>query len=260
MICMRASSRNTSNHSARARRVGAWILGAAGVLVGSTGPASAATVIVDTGHTPTRTGSVSAGGRAEYDFNRRLAYFVAWHLQSRGVHVVRVEGEYPLTARTSTSKGADLFLSLHHDSIQQSWIDAGKRGDYAGYSVFVSHKNPMFQQSLWCGQNVGWALARAKERPSLYHATPEKGENRRLLDKSAGVHLYNDLVVLKTAQAPAILVEAGVIANPAEDLRLGDPRVANHLAGAIAQGVVACLTPDPPVSEHTREPWGEEGD
>ena len=128
-----------------------------------------------------------------------------------GVHVVRVEGEYSLAARTSTSKGAHLFLSLHHDSIQQSWIDDGKRGDYSGYSVFVSRKNPMFPQSLWCAQNVGWSLGKIGEHPSLYHATPEKGENRRLLDESAGVHLYNDLVVLKTAQAPAILVEAGVI-------------------------------------------------
>lgn len=203
--------------------------------------ASAPTVVLDTGHMPSNPGSKSAYGRNEYDFNRRLAYLVALHMAERGIAVERVEGEYPLTSRTLTTQGKRLFVSIHHDSIPQAWINEGKRGSYSGFSVFVSRKNPLFSQSLWCAQNIGWKLAQAGEHPSLYHATPMKGENRPILDKSAGVHLYDDLIVLKTARSPAVLVEAGVIANPSEDLRLGDARVADGLARAIAGGVTACL-------------------
>ena len=203
--------------------------------------AGASVVALDTGHSPSQPGSRSAYGRPEHGFNVQLAHYVAYHLKARGIGVVRIEGEYALKDRTVGTERVDLFVSLHHDSIQQAWIDAGKRDHYSGYSVFVSNKNPKFRQSLWCAQNVGGKLAGIGERPSLYHATPIKGENRPLLDQASSVHLYNDLIVLKTSKAPALLVEAGVIANPHEDRRLGDPRVANHLAIAIAEGITQCL-------------------
>jgi N-acetylmuramoyl-L-alanine amidase len=201
----------------------------------------AAVVALDTGHSPSQPGSRSAYGRPEHGFNVQLAHYVAYHLKARGIGVVRIEGEYALKDRTVGTEKVDLFVSLHHDSIQQSWIDAGKSDQYSGFSVFVSGKNPKFRQSLWCAQNVGGKLAGIGERPSMYHATPIKGENRPLVDEASGVHLYHDLVVLKTSKAPALLVEAGVIANPHEDRRLGDPRVANHLAIAIADGISQCL-------------------
>lgn len=224
----------------------AWLAIALAALSGPGMAQQAPRVVLDTGHTPTRPGSKSAYGRMEYDFNRRLALLVAHELARRGIRVERVEGEYPLDKRTLTTRGAALFLSIHHDSIQQAWIDAGKREQYAGYSAFVSRKNAHFSPSLWCAQNIGWQMAKIGEKPSLYHQTPIPGENRPLLDASSGVHLFNDLVVLKNAQSPAVLVEAGVIANPHEDIRLGDDRVVARMAGAIAEGVAACLAPLPP--------------
>jgi N-acetylmuramoyl-L-alanine amidase len=41
---------------------------------------------------------------------------------------------------------------------------------------------------------------------------------------------------------PAVLVEAGVIVNPAEEARLRDPRLRARMARAIASGVLACLS------------------
>lgn len=203
--------------------------------------AQSATVVLDTGHTPKRGGVVSAYGRPEYGFNAQLAHYVAQHLATRGIEVVRVQGEYTLTQRTRATSKADLFVSLHHDSIPQAWIDAGKRNQYSGFSVFVSRKNPRYRQSVACAQQIGGHLSQAGERPSLYHATPIKGENRALIDKRSGTHVYDDLVVLKTAKSPAVLVEAGVIINPQEDRRLGDPSVAKALGQSIAEGIVRCL-------------------
>lgn len=200
-----------------------------------------AQVILDTGHSPGRQGATSASGRGEFTFNQRLVGEVARHLVALGVRVRHSDGEAGLRQRTQGVLGQELFVSIHHDSIQQAWIDAGQRERYAGFSVFYSDKNAQSGHSLLCARLVGRALAQSGQTPSLYHATPIPGENRPLVDRDHGVHRYDDLVVLKTAAAPAILIEAGVIANPNEEARLLDPNTVDLLARAITTGVMECL-------------------
>jgi len=67
------------------------------------------------------------------------------------------------------------------------------------------------------------------------------GENRPFADEINGVHYYDNLTVARSAAMPAVLVEAGVIVNPAEEARLRDPRVRERIARAIVSGVLACL-------------------
>lgn len=205
---------------------------------------SAATVVLDVGHTPKRPGSTSASGIPEFAFNARMGRIVAARLRAHGVTVVAsgpLDRDLGLAERTRATARADLFVSLHHDSIQQAWIDAGRRREFAGFSVFVSGKNPHPGTSRTCAATVGRALAAAGERPSGYHALPVAGENRPLLDARAGVHRFDDLVVLKTSRAPALLVEFGVIANPDEDARLARPEVAQRLGDAVADAIAGCL-------------------
>jgi len=208
--------------------------------------ATANTVAVDTGHSPQRPGARGPGGGEEYGFNLALSTRLAEQLASRGFTVLRISADgqpIELKERTARAAGADLFVSIHHDSIQQAWIDDGRRGEFSGYSVFVSGKNPHLPASLRCAKRIGEQLGTAGERPSLYHATPIPGENRPLLDAPNGVHSFDDLVVLKTATMPAVLIEAGVIANPAEEARLGKSATQEKLARAIAEGIVHCLKP-----------------
>lgn len=205
--------------------------------------AQGALVIVDTGHTPQHPGATGASGRKEYFYNLDLSAAVAENLLKSGDRVARISAdgkEIELPQRATTTPGADFFISIHHDSMQQAWIDAGKRRDYAGYSIFVSKKNPHYEQSLKCAEAIGERLLKAGEKPSLYHATPIPGENRPILDRRLGIHQYDELIVLKTAPTPAVLVEAGVIANPDEEQRLAKPGTIATLAAAIAGGVAAC--------------------
>lgn len=202
------------------------------------------TVILDTGHTAARPGSRSASGIGEYEFNLRLTNAVSRLLRADGVTVNRVAAygaDVRLVDRTAGSGAADLFVSVHHDSIQQDWIDQGRRDEFAGFAVFASRLNVQAGRSVRCAQLLGEELVRAGERPSLYHATPIRGENRPLIDAARGVHYFDDLVVLKSSMAPAVLIEAGVIANPAQEHRLGEPKVVERLAMAIATGVRRCL-------------------
>ena len=213
------------------------------VLALSAIPCHAVSVIVDAGHTPAHPGATGASGRVEHLYNLDLSAAVARDLQAEGYSVTRTgtdSREIALADRPNAKPDANFFISIHHDSLQQAWIDAGRRREFKGYSIFVSERNPHYQESLVCAKAIGEKLLAAGETPSLYHATPIKGENRPLIDRRLGIHRFDDLVVLKTAPMPAVLVEAGVIANPDEEPRLQNPDVIAKLANAIAGGIVAC--------------------
>lgn len=202
-------------------------------------------VVLDTGHSPAKPGAISASGHPEHAFNLQATHYLAQELGARGVRVTRTGhdgAEWSLKSRASAAQNADLFLSVHHDSIQQAWLDQGRAGEFAGFSTFVSHKNTAdLSASMRCASAIGTAMRQIGERPSLYHATPIKGENRPLLDPLNGVHRFDDLVVLKTATSPAVLLEVGVIVNPQEERKLADPVFVARYAATVAEAIVGCL-------------------
>jgi N-acetylmuramoyl-L-alanine amidase len=50
-------------------------------------------------------------------------------------------------------------------------------------------------------------------------------------------------VVLKSAHQPAVLIEAGVIVNPVDELKVTGREGRQRLASAIASGAAECLLP-----------------
>jgi N-acetylmuramoyl-L-alanine amidase len=204
---------------------------------------SAEYIAVDTGHTPLHPGAAGASGRIEYLYNLEMSNALAKDLIAIGDRVSRTSAdgkEITLQERGTKSPDADLFISIHHDSMLQEWIDAGRRKEFSGYSIFVSPKNTHYEQSLNCAKKIGEQMLAIGEKPSLYHATPIQGENRPLIDKRLGVHEYDDLIVLKTAPIPAVLVEIGVIANPDEERRLSQPDTIQRISKAIETGIHRC--------------------
>jgi N-acetylmuramoyl-L-alanine amidase len=209
-------------------------------------------VAVDVGHYAAEPGATSARGRPELEFNRELAALIRDALQARGVRVVLIgaDGDMAvLSRRTAAARGADLFLSVHHDSVQphylEEWVHEGETrrfsDRFAGYSLFVSRRNPELAASLACASAIGAAMRGAGFVPSLYHAEPTPGESKPFADRANGVHYYDNLVVLHTATQPAVLFEAGVIVNRAEELALRDPATRARMAEAVADGVRSCL-------------------
>ncbi|MCA8272504.1 N-acetylmuramoyl-L-alanine amidase [Burkholderia sp. AU30280] len=211
-----------------------------------TAPASGRYIVVDTGHTPAHPGSTSASGRVEYLYNLDLSAAVAEKLVAHGDRVLRTSAdgrEIALDQRSTQAPDANLFVSIHHDSMQQQFIDAGRQREFRGFSVFVSERNPHYAESLRCAKAIAERLIASGERPSLYHAQPIRGENRPLIDPLLGIHRFDDLVVLRTAPIPAVLVEAGVIVNPDEEARLARRETIQTLSTAIAGGIDACTAP-----------------
>ncbi|MGJ0486666.1 MAG: N-acetylmuramoyl-L-alanine amidase family protein [Methylomicrobium sp.] len=204
--------------------------------------ANAADVALDIGHSRRNPGVISAKGIPEWELNRQLAAEVAGHLSRIGVsyRLIGADGKMEvLTERTDLAKKDALFISLHHDSVQPEWFAQVDR--YSGYSLFVSRNNPKIGESLACAREIGDRLLTAGFHPSLYHAAPVEGENRPFADRGRGIHYYDGLAVLRTARQPAVLVEAGVVVNPQDEIPVAGKEGRNRTAEAIAQAVMDCL-------------------
>ena len=86
--------------------------------------------VIDVGHTQALGGATSARGIYEYEFNLRLAKQVAHKLTAAGFEktVLLITSEAPhagLFKRSSRANamGADLFLSIHHDSVPDPMLE-----------------------------------------------------------------------------------------------------------------------------------------
>jgi N-acetylmuramoyl-L-alanine amidase len=228
--------------------------------------AHAATIAIDVGHYREEPGATSARGRPELEFNRDLAAEIQAALDALG-HTTRVinadGGMQQLWRHLDAADGADFFISVHHDSTQArfqgAWTFDGTEQRYsdrfAGFSLFVSRESRTWRHSLKCASAIGAALVKAGFKPSLYHADPVVGENRPFADKANGVHYFDHLAVLRHATMPAVLLEAGVIVNRDEELRMRDDAVRKEIAARVAAGIDACLRK----VKHEGKPNGKDG-
>jgi N-acetylmuramoyl-L-alanine amidase len=139
---------------------------------------------------------------------------------------------------------------VHHDSVQPHFLETWEHESvqrlfsdrYAGFSLFVSRKSAFVRPSLACASAMGAALRHAGFSPSLYHADRIPGESKPFADKANGVHYYDNLIVLKRARTPAVLLEAGVIVNRGEELEMQSESVRKRIAEAVAAGLHRCLS------------------
>jgi N-acetylmuramoyl-L-alanine amidase len=214
--------------------------------------ARAATVAIDVGHFIEEPGATSARGLTEFELNRELSADIESAARGRGLKTLLIGYDgfmSQLTRRTAAAAGADFFLAVHHDSVQpyliRTWeydgVERRFNDDHSGFSLFVSRKNPAPRKSLACASAIGESLRGAGFSPSLYHADAIPGENKPFADKKNGVHYYDNLIVLKTARTPAVLLEAGVIVNRDEEMRMRSEEVRKRIANAVGLGLARCL-------------------
>jgi N-acetylmuramoyl-L-alanine amidase len=224
--------------------------------IAASNSAADCSVAVDVGHFLERPGASSARGATEFQFNVELARVVQRAVQNRGCRAILIgeRGDVSeLRARTTLGREAAFFLSIHHDSVAEKFlerwtidgIDRLYSDRFAGFSLFVSHENSFPERSLRCASAIGTALRSAGFSPSLFHADPAFGEVRPFADERNGVHWFDGLVVLKTATQPAVLLEAGVMINRNEELMLQRPDVRENIGSALAGAIVDCLADRP---------------
>ncbi len=214
-----------------------------------------AVIAIDIGHTQAKSGASSARGVGEFQFNQSIAKKLKAQLQQYGFKnsfIINPNGKaIKLKQRTAIAARhyADVFVSIHHDSMQpqflSKWVYKDKsyrHGEkFKGYSLFISQKTKQKTQNTQLAHSIANYLLESKFKPSLHHAMPIKGENRRLIDRQQGIYEFPQLAVLRTAKMPAILVECGVIINKDEELLLSDEAYQQKLAKALADGIVTYL-------------------
>jgi N-acetylmuramoyl-L-alanine amidase len=210
-------------------------------------------VIVDVGHTAGKPGAKSARGADEYDFNLRLAKEIDQKLIGAGFErtVLLITTETPRSAlfkRASRAgaAGADLFLSIHHDSVPDKFLEKwqyegathGYSDRFPGHSIFISNDNPERARSLQFGRMLGEAL-KARGLKYTHHYTEKfMGHRQRILvDAEAGVYRYDQLIVLRSTKMPAVLLEAGSIINRDEEVELNTAERRTLTAEAAADAV-----------------------
>ena len=213
--------------------------------------ASPTVVTIDIGHTPGRGGATSARGVSEYSFNKRLARFLVRRLSAtpglkpRLLNPAGKNISLRQRAKEIRRLKTGVFLSIHHDSAQlryfSKWTHKGKRRRYSdvfsGHSLFVSSRSPQYRQSVRLGKSIGRALLSTGMRPTLHHAEPIKGENRPLISKTLGLYDFAGLAVLHSTNVPAVLLEAGMIVNRADEKKLGTDAFRERFSNAVIEGI-----------------------
>jgi N-acetylmuramoyl-L-alanine amidase len=210
-------------------------------------------VVVDVGHTVDVPGAMSARGVPEYAFNLQLAQDIKQALVDAGFvgTVLLITGKPPPggvveRAMLANRMPADLFISIHHDSVPdnllQTWQYEGQdqhfNDQYPGYALFISNDNADRAGSLQFGKLLGKALQARGLQYTPHYTLPLMGHRRRqLVDADAGVYRYDQLIVLRDTRMPAVLLEAGSIVNRQEELELTTPERRAATSAAIAAAV-----------------------
>jgi N-acetylmuramoyl-L-alanine amidase len=210
-------------------------------------------IVLDVGHTAESEGAISARNVAEFVFNLRLAQRIGEKLKAEGFAETRLlltEGKArpSLVKRVAAANNlhADLLLSIHHDSVPnkflEEWEFEGKKSHFSdrfsGYSVFVSRNNPDFKTSLSFADLLGKEMRAQGLHYAQQYAQAVMGRYRHpLLNKETGVYSYDQLVVLRKARLPAVLLEAGSIINRDEELKMDSPERRNIISSGVAAAV-----------------------
>lgn len=210
-------------------------------------------VILDVGHTALEFGAISARGVREYDFNLRLAQRIEAMLLDAGfartvLLVTTGPNRKELTARVARANAmrADLFVSIHHDSVPEfligKWEYEGAEGRYSdrfkGHAIFISKENSKAKKSLAFARLLGRQLKAAGLQYTPHYTEPLMGRRRRVLvDRDAGVYRFDQLIVLKDTKMPAVLLEAGSIIHRDEELVMSSPERQSAIATALAAAV-----------------------
>jgi N-acetylmuramoyl-L-alanine amidase len=210
-------------------------------------------LIVDVGHTRESQGAISARGVPEYEFNLALAQEIESQLAKGGfartvLLISTGPGRDSLIRRVlrANAMKADLFLSVHHDSVPEMFKEAWELDDqknwysdrFRGHSIFVSYDNGMRDRSIAFARLLGNQLkTRGLEYTPHYTKAFMSRWRRELIDVNAGVYRYDQLMVLRSTRMPAVLLEGGSIVNRDEELLMGSPERRALIAAAVVDAV-----------------------
>jgi len=224
-------------------------------------------IAIDAGHGGEDPGAIGKNGTREKDVVLAIARALAQQVNGEpGMRAVLTrDGDYfvPLRDRMRRARAqqADLFVSIHADSIRDRSVD--------GSSVYIlSQRGATDEASRWLAERENASdliggVSLDDKSDVLASVLLDLSQSASLTASQAAaqqvLHQLNQIgevrkpqvqearfMVLKSPDIPSMLVETAYISNPREEQRLRSAARQAKLAGAIHQGVRAYFYSDPP--------------
>ncbi|MEA3174605.1 MAG: N-acetylmuramoyl-L-alanine amidase, partial [Gammaproteobacteria bacterium] len=239
-------------------------------------PANARDLIIaiDAGHGGEDPGAIGKNGTREKDIVLAIARELALKINSEpGMKAVLTRnGDYfvPLRDRMRRARAqqADLFVSIHADSIRDRSID--------GSSVYIlSPRGATDEASRWLAERenasdliggvslddkddvLASVLLDLSQTASLSASQVAAERVLRQLNLAGEVRKHDvqqaRFMVLKSPDVPSMLVETAYISNPQEEMRLRTPLQQAKLAAAIQRGVHDYFYANPPAGSRVAQ-------
>lgn len=201
------------------------------------------TVVLDPGHGGHDNGAKGPAGTLEKNVTLGLAQLVADQLKKNYKMILTRSDDYSVDIPDRTAVAnhlkADLFISIHTGGSflhQANGINIFYYKELSGFALetAVDSPNPRgkaIPQTLW--DNI-----QAKHIASS-KALAQKMKNNisSQLEFSKSKIQNADLMVLKGADMPAILIEVGYLTNPGDEKNMQNPEVLSDFARAICNGI-----------------------
>ncbi len=214
-------------------------------------------IVIDPGHGGVDPGATGVSGIYEKHITLAMARELKVALEKNGRYRVYLTRDRDVFIRLrdrvaiARQYGADLFVSLHADAVQNPQI--------RGLSVYTLSQN--------ASDSEAQALAEKENKADLIagvdlsHETPDVAgilidlAQRETMNRSAGfaselvdevgqemdllgnTHRFAGFAVLKAPDVPAVLVEMGYLSNEFEEKQLRQPQYRARLAKALAKAV-----------------------
>ncbi|OOY11385.1 N-acetylmuramoyl-L-alanine amidase [Thioclava marina] len=213
-------------------------------------------VVLDPGHGGIDPGAED-GGTREADIVLGFARQLRDQLRRAGMTVVMTRDQdvfVPLETRVTVARaaGADLFVSLHADSIaegQASGSSIYRLSDHAEDDATRKLVARHDRDDILAGVDLdgqGDQVAHVLVDLARRETQPRSLRLSQVLAgaiKGAGLHMHKhpvqgaDFSVLKSPDIPSVLIELGFLSSPADRKRLQDPDWRARMAAAITRGI-----------------------
>lgn len=221
------------------------------------------TIVIDPGHGGIDGGARGANGTREKDLTLQIATILATTLRRYDMFDVKLTREedvfMSLRERVNFARRnhADLFVSLHADSLRQKWV--------RGASIYTLSKRASDDLALQLAESENMAdivagldspeeedavtdiLADLTARETAVFSKAFSSTLIRLL--SNDIELIKNpqrsasFVVLKAPEIPGALLELGYLSNPDDESLLTDPKWQQNIASLIARSVKEFFEP-----------------
>lgn len=195
------------------------------------------TICIDPGHGGRDPGN-RAGSNEEKKYTLLLAQEASAQLKAAGFEVFLTRSsdtfvDLPTRPEIAHKRGADLFVSLHFNSTEES------RNEVKGTEIFCcTPSGATSTNARGEGDTRGVVGNRNDEKNMLLAYQMQKSYEKNLGVEDRGVKRAR-FQVLREATMPAILIEGGFMSHPAEGKKIYDPAYRKQMARAIVEGILA---------------------